>query len=153
MGPSRREFLQQSFIVAGALNQVQDKFEPSYLRLEREKKLKALDAELWELFKSCSCCPRACGANRLKGEKGICNSTWRLKVHSAAPHFGEERSLVGQGGSGTIFPGDQPSDHPGGMAAGARLGQGCGAEEYRPITAGGGCKVASVPADAGPGFR
>jgi len=79
------------------------RFEAAYLRAEREKKLQAVEEELWELFRSCACCPRACGANRLKGEKGFCSSTADLKVYSAGPHFGEERPLVGRGGSGTIF--------------------------------------------------
>jgi putative pyruvate formate lyase activating enzyme len=71
--------------------------------LEREKKLEILEAELWDLFSGCACCPRQCGVNRLKGETGVCSSTARLKVSSAGPHFGEERPLVGRGGSGTIF--------------------------------------------------
>jgi putative pyruvate formate lyase activating enzyme len=41
--------------------------------------------------------------NRLKGEKGVCGATSRVKVASAHPHFGEERPLVGRWGSGTIF--------------------------------------------------
>jgi putative pyruvate formate lyase activating enzyme len=48
-------------------------------------------------------CPRQCGVNRLKDEKGVCSSTSRAKVYSAHAHFGEERPLVGHGGSGTIF--------------------------------------------------
>jgi putative pyruvate formate lyase activating enzyme len=44
-----------------------------------------------------------CGVNRLDGETGFCSSSARLKAHSFGPHFGEERSLVGRGGSGTIF--------------------------------------------------
>jgi putative pyruvate formate lyase activating enzyme len=79
------------------------KFEPAYLQLEREKKLEILEAELWDLFRACTCCPRQCGVDRLKGETGVCSSTARLKVSSAGPHFGEERPLVGRGGSGTIF--------------------------------------------------
>jgi putative pyruvate formate lyase activating enzyme len=36
---------------------------------------------------------------------GFCrgSSTSRAKVLAAHPHFGEERPLVGRGGSGTIF--------------------------------------------------
>ncbi|MFH1575022.1 MAG: radical SAM protein [Acidobacteriota bacterium] len=78
-------------------------FEPAYLALEREKKLQLVEEELWEIFASCRLCPRGCGVNRLKGETGVCNSTARLKVYSAGPHLGEERPLVGRGGSGTIF--------------------------------------------------
>jgi putative pyruvate formate lyase activating enzyme len=41
--------------------------------------------------------------NRLKGEQGFCRATSQLKIASYHPHFGEERSLVGRNGSGTIF--------------------------------------------------
>jgi putative pyruvate formate lyase activating enzyme len=41
--------------------------------------------------------------NRLQGEKGICESSSRVKVAAAHAHFGEERTLVGLCGSGTIF--------------------------------------------------
>ncbi len=79
------------------------KFEAAYLRAEREGSLANLERELWEIFQSCRLCPRRCGVNRIKGEKGFCSSTARLKVASFGPHVGEERPLVGSGGSGTIF--------------------------------------------------
>jgi putative pyruvate formate lyase activating enzyme len=41
--------------------------------------------------------------NRLEGETGFCGATSKLKVASFSSHFGEERPLVGIGGSGTIF--------------------------------------------------
>ncbi len=81
----------------------QRKFQPAYLQSEREGKLRRLEKELWEIYRSCRFCPRQCGANRLAGDKGVCSSTASLKVHAAAPHFGEEKPLVGVGGSGTIF--------------------------------------------------
>ncbi len=34
---------------------------------------------------------------------GFCRATAKPVVYSAHPHFGEETSLVGSGGSGTIF--------------------------------------------------
>jgi putative pyruvate formate lyase activating enzyme len=77
--------------------------EPIYLKTEREGHLEVLEKKLWEVFRSCSLCPRRCGVNRLDGETGICSSAARLKVASFGPHFGEERPLVGTGGSGTIF--------------------------------------------------
>ncbi len=79
------------------------KFQPAYLQAERDGRLRVLEKELWEVYRNCRCCPRACGANRLANEKGVCSSTAKLKVHDAAPHFGEEKQLVGVGGSGTIF--------------------------------------------------
>lgn len=78
-------------------------FQPSYLKAEQEGRLKQVDAQLWEGLAECRGCPRQCGVNRLKGEKGICSSTARLRIYSAGPHFGEEKPLVGRGGSGTIF--------------------------------------------------
>ena len=78
-------------------------FETAYLRAERDGSLAKLERDLWEIFQSCRLCPRKCGVNRIKGEKGFCSSTAQLKVASFGPHFGEERPLVGSGGSGTIF--------------------------------------------------
>ena len=77
--------------------------EPAYLRLARQGRLKQIDKELWEILGQCRLCPRACGADRRRGRTGVCLSTARLKVASFGPHFGEERPLVGRGGSGTIF--------------------------------------------------
>jgi putative pyruvate formate lyase activating enzyme len=114
MEPSRRAFVQglaASAAVAApagasaapSAGGAGDKFEAAYLSLERSGELKRREEALWAIFESCRLCPRACGANRLKGEKGFCSSTARLKVHGFSPHFGEERPLVGKGGSGTIF--------------------------------------------------
>ena len=55
------------------------------------------------LLGRCTMCPRACRVNRLAGEKGECRVGRRAVVSSYGPHFGEERPLVGQRGSGTIF--------------------------------------------------
>ena len=80
-----------------------DRFEPAYLALERSGELERRADTLWRVLEACRLCPRACGANRLAGETGVCSSTARLKLHGAGPHFGEERPLVGHGGSGTVF--------------------------------------------------
>jgi len=119
MALSRRGFLRNALAAAGSIggygcsgmydhqsipnSSRNAPFEPAYLGLERKGKLEQLERELWEILKSCTCCPRRCAANRLAGETGVCSSTARLKVYSAGPHFGEERPLVGRGGSGTIF--------------------------------------------------
>jgi putative pyruvate formate lyase activating enzyme len=55
------------------------------------------------LLESCTLCPRECGVNRLKDERGFCRIGARAAVASAGPHFGEESVLVGSHGSGTIF--------------------------------------------------
>ncbi len=78
-------------------------FEPVYLRAERSGTLAGRVRQLWSIYRNCRLCPRQCGVNRLKGETGVCRSTSRAKVYSAHAHFGEERPLVGRGGSGTIF--------------------------------------------------
>lgn len=78
-------------------------FEPAYLKLHRSGELKKRGQELWNIMKSCRLCPRECKVNRLAGEKGFCQATSELVIASYHPHFGEERPLVGRGGSGAIF--------------------------------------------------
>ena len=78
-------------------------FEPGYLKLERGGELVKRAEALWEVLASCEICGRRCGANRLSGETGVCSTRARIKVYSAGPHYGEERELVGRGGSGTVF--------------------------------------------------
>jgi putative pyruvate formate lyase activating enzyme len=55
------------------------------------------------LASPCRLCPRECGARRAEGDIGTCGVGVLPLVASAGPHFGEERELVGRGGSGTIF--------------------------------------------------
>ncbi|MDY6863993.1 MAG: radical SAM protein [Thermodesulfobacteriota bacterium] len=78
-------------------------FEPAYLRLHRSGELKKRGEELWDTMKSCKLCPRKCGINKLDGNKGFCQASSQLEISSYHPHFGEEKPLVGRGGSGTIF--------------------------------------------------
>jgi len=78
-------------------------FQAAYLEAEQEGRLANLERELWNILQHCRLCPRQCGVNWLKDETGFCCSSARLKVASNGPHFGEERPLVGTGGSGTIF--------------------------------------------------
>jgi len=78
-------------------------FEPAYLMLHRSGELKRRGDELWSLMKSCCLCPRKCGVDRIAGEEGFCKASAQLEISSYNPHFGEERPLVGRGGSGTIF--------------------------------------------------
>jgi len=77
-------------------------FTPAYLRMAPQELAARADA-LRELMRSCRLCPRACGVNRLAGEMGACRTGAEPVVSSYGPHFGEERPLVGRGGSGTIF--------------------------------------------------
>jgi putative pyruvate formate lyase activating enzyme len=79
-------------------------FEPAYLKLYQTGELKERADELWAIMESCRLCPRRCGVNRQEGESGFCQSPGvTLMVAAFHPHFGEERPLVGIGGSGTIF--------------------------------------------------
>ena len=80
-----------------------ESFEPGYLKLHRSGELKQRAEQLWDMMDSCSLCPRMCGANKLKGKRGFCGAGSKLEISSFHPHFGEERPLVGKGGSGTIF--------------------------------------------------
>lgn len=56
-----------------------------------------------KLLESCTLCPRRCKVNRREGKLGKCRTGAEAVVSSYGPHFGEERPLVGRGGSGTIF--------------------------------------------------
>jgi putative pyruvate formate lyase activating enzyme len=78
-------------------------FEPAYLEAEKAHRLQALEEELWDILRNCRLCARSCEAKRLDARTGFCRSSDKLKIHGAAPHFGEEKPLVGRNGSGTIF--------------------------------------------------
>lgn len=56
-----------------------------------------------ERLRRCKVCPRHCTVDRLEGELGICQVGDKPFVASYGPHFGEEQSLRGRNGSGTIF--------------------------------------------------
>jgi putative pyruvate formate lyase activating enzyme len=79
-------------------------FEPAYLAVHRTGELKQRADTLRAVMEECRLCPRECGVNRLTGERGFCSAPGaKLVVSAFNPHFGEERPLVGIGGSGTIF--------------------------------------------------
>jgi putative pyruvate formate lyase activating enzyme len=59
--------------------------------------------ELYQLYRSCILCPRACGVNRLRGQAGFCGQTQTMKLACACLHKGEEPPLCGEYGSGTLF--------------------------------------------------
>ncbi len=89
---------------AQAATRRRDDFEPAYLKLHESGELARRADELWALMKSCRLCPRRCGVNRHSGMSGVCQAPGTdLVIASFHPHFGEERPLVGQGGSGTVF--------------------------------------------------
>lgn len=75
---------------------------PSYLNLSKNEWQKRIKKALL-LLKSCCVCPRKCGVDRLQNKKGFCRAGRLAIISSAHPHFGEEKCLVGENGSGTIF--------------------------------------------------
>ncbi|HWQ56821.1 MAG TPA: hypothetical protein VN442_24250 [Bryobacteraceae bacterium] len=100
---TRREFLGTGMGTPAAPRFLRRKdWTPAYLRLG-ENALGERVRTLRKIYGACRLCPRQCGVNRLRGEKGVCRGTAQARIHSANPHFGEERPLVGRGGSGTIF--------------------------------------------------
>jgi len=76
---------------------------PVYLETYEMGELEERIEKLMDILNECKLCPRACGVNRNKGEKGYCKSDRYLMVSSVHPHYGEEAVLVGTYGSGTIF--------------------------------------------------
>jgi len=100
-------FLGSSLILSPAYLQACEKknapAHPAYETLEREGKLAGRVEAAYSFFEDCRLCPRECGVNRQKGEKGFCRAPARPVIFSSQPHFGEEISLVGKNGSGTIF--------------------------------------------------
>ena len=74
-----------------------------YVALNRSGELAELIERAYELLTSCTVCPRKCGINRIKDERGFCRTGLLPVISSSGPHFGEEPPLVGRNGSGTIF--------------------------------------------------
>jgi putative pyruvate formate lyase activating enzyme len=110
---TRRDFIKNSLLLGSslllspssslAIPKKEEQWIPAYEKLEKEGKLAQRVKQAYALFENCHLCPRRCGVNRKKGEKGFCRAPLKLVIFSASPHFGEEISLVGQNGSGTIF--------------------------------------------------
>ena len=78
-------------------------WESAYKRSWKRGKLTGIVKEARERSRRCDLCPHACGVDRLAGELGRCGAGRQAKVASAGPHFGEERPISGERGSGTIF--------------------------------------------------
>lgn len=77
--------------------------EPVYLKTARQGLLAQKADAARRLLAPCRCCPRQCGADRLRGETGFCRTGCAAVVAACHPHFGEEPPLTGRNGSGTIF--------------------------------------------------
>lgn len=70
---------------------------------DREEKLGKEIESVLPLFRSCRLCPRKCGADRTRGQLGICWMPMDLRCGRAALHFWEEPCISGTEGSGTVF--------------------------------------------------
>jgi len=77
--------------------------EPRYLELHRKGILSRRTREAERLMSPCRLCPRRCGVDRMRGQRGMCGAGAQAEVARAIPHFGEEPPLVGHGGAGTVF--------------------------------------------------
>lgn len=55
------------------------------------------------LLSSCELCPRRCKVNRLKGEKGFCNTDAEINISLACNHKGEEPVLSKEKGVCNVF--------------------------------------------------
>jgi len=77
--------------------------EPSYITLYGSGRLEKIKSLLEKIITRCTLCPQQCGTDRTVSRSGRCRSGILPVVSSFHPHFGEERCLVGQRGSGTIF--------------------------------------------------
>jgi putative pyruvate formate lyase activating enzyme len=110
---TRREFIWRTFLLGGSLFLTPATLQASqikkggwyaaYRKLEKEGRLAERMEQAYAILENCELCPRRCGVNRLRGEEGFCRSPAKPVIYSAHPHFGEEISLVGKNGSGTIF--------------------------------------------------
>ncbi len=57
----------------------------------------------FSLLENCCLCPRKCGVNRIKGERGYCNSGAGFEISSICIHNGEEPPISGENGICNIF--------------------------------------------------
>lgn len=113
MGFSRRDFIRSCIVIGGTAvltprelygkTQKDPSWQAGYQKLEREGRLAPRVKIAYSAFENCQLCPRRCGVNRKKGEKGFCRAPVRPVVFSYSPHFGEEAPITGINGSGTIF--------------------------------------------------
>jgi len=110
---TRRDFIRSFLLLSGSLllspvslhgqQKKGEQWRPAYEKLEEEGRLSQRVEQAYAMLEDCRLCPRQCGVNRLRGERGFCRAPANPVIFSAQPHFGEEISLVGRNGSGTIF--------------------------------------------------
>lgn len=54
-------------------------------------------------LRACTLCPRECGIDRTKSNKGVCGTSDKVRAARASLHRWEEPCLSGNAGSGTVF--------------------------------------------------
>ncbi|MCL2484513.1 MAG: radical SAM protein [Endomicrobia bacterium] len=59
--------------------------------------------KLYTMMEKCDICPKKCGVNRIKGQKGLCRTADKIFIASHNVHMGEEPPITGTKGSGTVF--------------------------------------------------
>ena len=76
---------------------------PSYLAAYKNGRLDEVTSQLFKMLKSCVICPRKCGVDRTKNERGFCKTGLNALVYSYMAHQGEEPPISGVKCSGTVF--------------------------------------------------
>ncbi len=76
---------------------------PRYRAALDDGTLKERTQEAVSLLGACRICPRQCGIDRLKDERGFCRTGRQAVVCSAFSHLGEEPAVSGRRGSGAVF--------------------------------------------------
>lgn len=54
-------------------------------------------------YSDCNLCPRQCGVDRTRGERGFCGMPAQLTAARAMLHYGEEPPISGSFGTGAVF--------------------------------------------------
>ena len=76
---------------------------PAYFELWATGELRKRWHKAYQILQSCRLCPRKCGVDRIRGERGFCRSGLKPTISSYNIHHGEEPPISGVRGSGTIF--------------------------------------------------
>lgn len=105
---SRRNFIKTTLLAGGSMflpsaYLAASQQTPAYAELAKSGKLAMRVEKAYRILENCELCPRQCGVNRMADERGYCRAPAKVMVFSAHPHHGEEISLTGRKGSGTIF--------------------------------------------------
>ena len=80
------------------------KFVPAYMKILEKGELHHRVEQAYHHLQNCDLCARYCHVNRIESNKGaVCRTGELAVVHSYGAHYGEEASLSGRNGSGTIF--------------------------------------------------